>query len=97
MSDPFGSLFGSRRPLHQRLDPSESEQIEPADRVAQAAALIRDQEIRLWFERDWQTARAIARLCPECCVCSIPWGAYQINALDKPPPWRRSRKTDPTL
>ena len=96
MQDAFRPLFSWRRePI--RLVRAETEIIDFQDRVAFAAGLIRDHELRLWFERDESTARAVARLCPECTVFTIPTGAYLIDRLGGPPAWRRSARRGPYL
>jgi len=93
MADPLRSPLGwpgQNGPT--RIAKSETEQVERLDRVSFAASLIRDHELRLWFERDWLTAELIAARCPECVVYSIPTGALWIDNLDAPPPWRRPKK-----
>lgn len=93
MTDPLRSPLGwPGRSGLSRLAKSETEQIERRDRVSYAASLIRDHELRLWFERDWSTADLIASRCPECVVFSIPTGAFWIDDLDQPPPWRRPKQ-----
>jgi len=81
-----------RHPL--RIPKSETEILDIQDRVAFAAALIRDHELRLWFERDEALARQIAGLCPECTVFTIPRAAMMIDRLNKPPSWRRKHGSD---
>lgn len=90
MQDPFSPLTDGRRyPL--RFAESETEILDFRDRVAFAASLIRDHELRLWFERDESLARRIAALCPECTVFTIPAAALLIDNLNRPPAWRRRR------
>ncbi len=76
-----------RQPL--RIPKSETEILDVQDRVAFAAPLIRDHELRLWFERDEALARQIAAICPECKVFTIPGAAMMIDGLNEPPAWRR--------
>jgi len=92
MSDPLRCLYGSPQAAGDLPSDTPHELIEYRDRVAFAAALIRDHELRLWFESNWRLARQIARLCPECQVFSIPTGARWIDALDSPPAWLRRRE-----
>lgn len=92
MSDPLDPLFGkSLRRYPAPIQRSETEQIEIVDRVSYAETLIRDYELRIWYERDWWTAVQIAQRCPMCAVFSVPLGARWFSRLDEPPPWRRGK------
>jgi len=98
MQDPLRHLLG--RSLDDARIPwreSEQEIIDYRDRVAFAASVIRNHELRLWFERDWPTARRIQEFCPECLVMSVPTPALWIDRLDEPPPWRRRGRGGPRL
>jgi hypothetical protein len=93
MSDPLRPLsdwFGQEDSA-RKTDPS-TELIDYRDRVAYAASLIRDHELRLWFEPNWFLATLISRCCPECAVYSIPPEAAILDDLHAPPPWRVARR-----
>lgn len=66
------------------------EQLDYRDRAALAAALIRDHELRLWFEPNNAIAERIQALCPMCAVYTVGIGAAMTDELDRPPPWRRN-------
>ena len=96
MPDPFRTLTNSRREP-PAIHSSETEILDYRDRVAFAASLIRDHELRLWFERDESIARQIAVLVPECTVFTIPRAAMMVDRLDRPPSWRRGASSDAQL
>lgn len=92
MTDPIRGLTNWLQNLGLlRLKKSKTELIEHRDAVDYASGLIRNYELRLWFERDWRTAGQIAERTPECLIFSIPDGAYWIDELNVPPPWRQPR------
>ena len=84
-----------RHPL--RIPKSETEILDIQDSVAFAAGLIRDHELRLWFEQNEAIARQIAAICPECTVFTIPHAAMMIDGLNRTPAWRRHRLTNVRL
>ena len=90
MFDPIQNW--RRHPL--RIHKSETEILDFQDRVAFAAGLIRDHELRLWFEQNETVARQIAAICPECIVFTIPQAAMMIDGLNRTPAWRRRHRTD---
>ena len=90
MNDPFRQLLRwYDRPQARAQSGGEHELIEYRDRVTLAASLIRDHELRVWFEQDWGTALQISRLRPECTVFSVDPGALLVDRLGSQPPWRR--------
>jgi hypothetical protein len=98
MYDPFRALTRwTDRGALDRFRTTDTEEIVFRDRVQYAVSLIRDHELRLWFEADWSAALRISQICPRCQVYSIPPGARLVDDLNAPPPWRISLRLPATL
>lgn len=87
MSESFSNLYHWRGHSGSHFPTVEAGQLLPRDPLDEAARVIAQGELRVWFEPRWRDARILAGWFPLCLVCSIPEES-DTESLRKTPAWR---------
>ena len=97
MADPIRLIVqGYSAFVHPNRSKPSAAYIVRSEPLAMAIRILSREELRVWYEPDWRTAKMISRRFPHVMVCSIPEESNTAN-LRKTPGWRYKKHNGAVL